>query len=989
MTDTGYTEELLPGTFDALSVRENGDNTESDTSSIRKSQNQDSKLEDVHRENLSVQTLEDHTEVTETSEQSVSKDLFDLPRAPASLDVKGLQESDEDHYVKDLSDYKSMDPGKPGTVPTNVSEIFNSNQPTLDEPIQFTRVSSSSVLSESISDGDADLISNLEGKVEEGNNLTSKETPGTIESIVGDKTMSTIEGSSQNIGRISTGGRMTPDLSLMGGALETSSDFLNSTQTSNSPKMTTPITEVDANDIYESPLNEILSSTDSFNKTSTASADHSKHVSVHEVIPEEEPHPETTNEDHPIKTPVMVNNFFENQTPVSESRSPFRTISSPFSSLRKNVKSQHGTPDHSQRNSNSSTSSNDAKRKTGTKKKGVFSTFVQNIKRNSHSEKRISSGSGNGSGNNAFKISTPYNAKHVYHVGVDSKTGEYTGLPNEWEKLLTSSGISMKEQQQHPQAVMDIVKFYQDVTENSGEEKVFKTFKVGGGSGANIASTPSFRTPSTASVQKFETPQMQTDATFPNENNDTPYSSNLQGPLITNDFSETVNNEKFIPTRPAPKPQGSSTVSRRVEIPSPINSLGHGTPKVQRSDTQSSSIFSFKKMPTLKSEQPLPPIPRAAEKPANLLPARAAPTPPKPPIPTTPEQSSIPAIPSGLAVEVKEESNTSNVQTRKAQEKKREERKRKNQQIQSKLTEICTTGDPSKLYKNLIKIGQGASGGVYTAYELGTNASVAIKQMNLEKQPKKELIVNEILVMKGSKHNNIVNFIDSYLFRGDLWVVMEYMEGGSLTDVVTHCILTEGQIGAVCRETLKGLQFLHSKGVIHRDIKSDNILLSMNGDIKLTDFGFCAQINEVNLKRTTMVGTPYWMAPEVVSRKEYGPKVDIWSLGIMIIEMIEGEPPYLNETPLRALYLIATNGTPKLKDPGNLSHKMAMFLNWCLMVDPEDRGTAADLLEDPFITEIAEENTSLAPLVKLARMKKLAESMEDDENDEDKYDEQS
>ena len=267
-----------------------------------------------------------------------------------------------------------------------------------------------------------------------------------------------------------------------------------------------------------------------------------------------------------------------------------------------------------------------------------------------------------------------------------------------------------------------------------------------------------------------------------------------------------------------------------------------------------------------------------------------------------------------------------------------------NAEIITRLQGICNPEDPTKKFRNLTKIGQGASGGVYTAYQVGTNKCVAIKQMNLEQQPKKDLIINEILVMKDSKHKNVVNFMDSFLVKGDLWVVMEYMEGGSLTDVVTFNMMSEGQISAVCRETLHGLQFLHSKGVIHRDIKSDNILLSMEGSIKLTDFGFCAQINESHMKRTTMVGTPYWMAPEVVTRKEYGRKIDIWSLGIMAIEMVEGEPPYLTESPLRALYLIATNGTPQIKEEHNLSPVFKDFLAFALKVDPEKRASAHDLL---------------------------------------------
>jgi len=287
--------------------------------------------------------------------------------------------------------------------------------------------------------------------------------------------------------------------------------------------------------------------------------------------------------------------------------------------------------------------------------------------------------------------------------------------------------------------------------------------------------------------------------------------------------------------------------------------------------------------------------------------------------------------------------------------------------IVKRLQMICTDADPTKLYRNLVKIGQGASGGVYTAYQVGTNMSVAIKQMNLEKQPKKDLIINEILVMRASRHPNIVNYIDSFLYKNDLWVVMEYMEGGSLTDVVTANLMTEGQIAAVSRETCRGLEHLHRHGVIHRDIKSDNILLSLVGDIKLTDFGFCAQISDpANSKRTTMVGTPYWMAPEVVTRKEYGPKVDIWSLGIMAIEMVEGEPPYLNQNPLKALYLIATNGTPQIQNPDALSAVFKDYLKRTLDVDAERRPDAAELLRHPFF-QLCEPLRTLAPLIKVAR----------------------
>ncbi|KAI8087767.1 kinase-like domain-containing protein [Gilbertella persicaria] len=529
---------------------------------------------------------------------------------------------------------------------------------------------------------------------------------------------------------------------------------------------------------------------------------------------------------------------------------------------------------------------NDAKSRERTKLKGVLDKFMGNF--NDILSPTIESTE------SVMDISTPYNTIHVTHVGFDPVTGEFTGLPKEWQLLLTQSGITRQEQESNPQAVIHAIEFLQGNTQEKMQANVWSKIP-----------------------QQQQQQQQRKSSSITSK-----ALKRFSSLRITKSKSDNLLRKSTIVT---PTASTSSMVSDTA-----ISSKMTKKPQKQLEDDYLDDVRSFNSESTASFSED------CQGQPMHEL---------------TRTQDVLYNAPPG---------------TVRSRAPKEEKRSMSDEQVLKHLQELCITSDPLLIYTNMVKIGQGASGGVYIAYRAGSRMPVAIKQMNLEKQPKKESIINEIRVMKESKAKNIVNFIESYLWKGDLWVVMEYMEGGSLTDVVTCNMIMEGQIAAICREVLEGLKHLHANGVIHRDIKSDNVLLSMRGDIKLTDFGFCAQLHEPQSKRTTLVGTPYWMAPEVVTRKAYDSKVDIWSLGILAIEMIEGEPPYLNENPLRALYLIANNGTPELQSPETLSDIFKDFLFLCLQVDPAFRPSASELLKHPFLKK-ADPLYTLVPLIRAAK----------------------
>lgn len=283
--------------------------------------------------------------------------------------------------------------------------------------------------------------------------------------------------------------------------------------------------------------------------------------------------------------------------------------------------------------------------------------------------------------------------------------------------------------------------------------------------------------------------------------------------------------------------------------------------------------------------------------------------------------------------------------------------------------------DPFTLYDDFVKVGEGGVGSVYSAVKKDDKRKLALKSLDVSLKKNLHTVEHEIRMMRSCVHPNIVTYFGSYSFEDRLWVCMEYMDGGSLTEIISICKMTEPQIAAVARNVLKALHYLHSWNRIHRDIKSDNVLLTVDGDIKLADFGYCAEISAETQTRNSVVGTPYWMAPELIRGQNYDARVDVWSLGVMCIEMAEGEPPYLEYPPVRALFLIATNGVPNLQEPELWSSLFKDFMEQTLELDAETRAKASDMLKHAFL-RFACPTKNLSPVILRAKEELLIQEEE-------------
>ncbi|KAI5640799.1 protein kinase domain-containing protein [Phthorimaea operculella] len=296
--------------------------------------------------------------------------------------------------------------------------------------------------------------------------------------------------------------------------------------------------------------------------------------------------------------------------------------------------------------------------------------------------------------------------------------------------------------------------------------------------------------------------------------------------------------------------------------------------------------------------------------------------------------------------------------------------------------------DPRELWDMIGELGDGAFGKVYKAQHKTTGQLAAAKMCVLDNEDDLADFTVEIDILSECRHPNVVELHEAYFIENKLWMLLEYCDGGALDSVMSELEkgLNEAQIAYVCREMCRGLQFLHSRKVIHRDLKAGNVLATMQGGVKLADFGVSAKNKSTLQKHDTFIGTPYWMAPEVVLCETfrdhpYDFKVDIWSLGITLIEFAQMEPPNHEMTPMRVLLKIQKSDPPRLDNPAAWSKTFNDFIAKALVKDPEKRPTAAELLTHDFVSGNLD-SKGLRDLLLEYRAEVVDEELLDDDSEE-------
>ncbi|XP_043347719.1 TRAF2 and NCK-interacting protein kinase isoform X28 [Dermochelys coriacea] len=278
--------------------------------------------------------------------------------------------------------------------------------------------------------------------------------------------------------------------------------------------------------------------------------------------------------------------------------------------------------------------------------------------------------------------------------------------------------------------------------------------------------------------------------------------------------------------------------------------------------------------------------------------------------------------------------------------------------------DLSALRDPAGIFELVELVGNGTYGQVYKGRHVKTGQLAAIKVMDVTGDEEEEIKQEINMLKKYSHHRNIATYYGAFIKKNppgmddQLWLVMEFCGAGSVTDLIKNTkgnTLKEEWIAYICREILRGLSHLHQHKVIHRDIKGQNVLLTENAEVKLVDFGVSAQLDRTVGRRNTFIGTPYWMAPEVIACDEnpdatYDFKSDLWSLGITAIEMAEGAPPLCDMHPMRALFLIPRNPAPRLKSK-KWSKKFQSFIESCLVKNHSQRPTTEQLMKHPLIRD--------------------------------------